>query len=320
MTIAVLGLGSIGLRHARNLMALGQSVIAFDPSPDRGEALKKAGGRLVPDRSAAIDGAAAVIVASPNHCHLDDLTAALEAGRPAFVEKPLAHTPDGVEALLDAAALQGLAVFAGLNLRFHPAVMEAHRLIAAGDIGRPLWARLLCSSYLPDWRPEQDYRANYAADPKTGGVLFDIVHEFDLAHHLLGPARTVAAAARSSGLLDMASEDLADVLLRHASGVISSLHLDYVTRPRQRITEIAGERGLLRIDIPARRLTLIGPEGGILREDTYVTTIDDDYRDEMAAFLACLAGRAKPPCDGREALAVLREVIVARALAGLPAA
>lgn len=320
MTIAVLGLGSIGLRHARNLVALGQRVVAFDPCGDRGEALAKMGGRLAPDRRAAIDGAEAVVIASPNLCHLDDLRAALEAGRPAFVEKPLAHTPDGVETLLDAAARQGLAVFAGLNLRFHPAVVEAHRMISADEFGKPLWARLLCSSYLPDWRPGQDYRANYAADSKTGGVLFDIVHEFDLAHHLLGPARTVAAAARRSGLLDMASEDLADVLLRHGSGVISSLHLDYVTRPSRRITEIAGERGLLWIDIPARRLTLIGPEGEVLREETYVTTIDDDYRNEMAAFLACLAGKAKPPCDGREALAVLREVVAARALAGLPAA
>jgi predicted dehydrogenase len=316
--VAVLGLGSIGLRHARNLVALGQEVVGFDPLLERREALEEAGGKTTEDRAALIKDADAVVVASPNVHHLDDLRAAIEAGRPAFVEKPLSHKLDGVDAVLAQADKMGVAIFAALNLRFHPAVQEAKRRLAAGDIGKPLWGRLICSSYLPNWRPNQDYRQGYTSDPTTGGVLFDIVHEFDLAHHLLGAATAVAAQARRSGRLEMSSEDVADVLLRHASGVTSSLHLDYVTRPPLRVTEIAGEDGFLRLDIAGRRATITDAAGAVKLEKKYVTTFDDDYRDEMAAFLACVAGQDKPPCNGREARDVLVQVVAARRLAGLP--
>ena len=318
MSIAVLGLGSIGLRHALNLIALGRDVIGFDPSPDRRSVLVEAGGKATEDRAALIAQSEAVVVASPNAHHLNDLRAAVEAGRPAFVEKPLSHKLDGIDAVLAQADKTGVPIFAALNLRFHPAVQEAKRRLAAGDIGKPLWGRLICSSYLPNWRPNQDYRQGYTADPATGGVLFDIVHEFDLAHHLLGAATAVAAQARRSGKLEMASEDVADVLLRHESGATSSLHLDYITRPPMRVTEIAGEDGFLRLDIAGRSATITDASGAVTLEKKYVTTFDDDYRDEMAAFLACVTGQEKPLCDGREARDVLTQVVAARRLAGLP--
>src|SRR5262249_26027808 len=152
---------------------------------------------------------------------------------------------------------------AALNLRFHPAVIEAKKRIATGELGKLLWGRLICASYLPDWRPGQDYRQGYASDPTTGGGLFDIIHEFDLGHHLLGAATAVAAQARTSGVLDMKSEDVADILLRHQSGASSSIHLDYVTRPAQRVTEIAGTTGFLHLDIAGRRATMTDAKGAL---------------------------------------------------------
>lgn len=320
MSVAVLGLGSIGLRHARNLLALDRSVVGFDPAPDRRSALIKSGGTAVATRDAAIEAAAAVVVASPNAHHFDDMAAAVDAGRHVFVEKPLAHKVDGVNEVLERALAADRVVFAGLNQRFNPAIREARALIAAGRLGTVLWGRFLAALYLPDWRPWQDHRKGYAADPTTGGVIFDAVHEFDLAHYLLGAARTLAATARCSGVLEIPSDDIADIVLGHPGGVVSSLHLDYVTRPPRRIIDLAGTAGLLNVDVLARRLVLHDGEGKTALERAYDTTYDDDYRDEMAAFLDCIEGGGEPACDGREALAVLGQVIAARSLAGLPGA
>jgi len=316
--IGVLGLGSIGLRHARNLRALGRPVLGYDPDPQRRAGLSELGGRASTERAAVLTESAAVIIASPNPCHLADLTDALAAGRPVLVEKPLAHSDHGLEPLLEQAEHRGLTVFAGLNLRYHPTVRRARQWLAAGALGTPLWARALFCDYLPRWRPHQDHRQGYAADPATGGVIFDVIHELDLLNHLLGPARTVAAAARSSGTLGIAAEDCADLILAHEGGVLSSLHLDYVTRPRRRVSEIAGTGGVLTLDLDARRLTLTGPEGQVLQEQSDGGTAADDYVSEMTAFLECLEGRDTPACDGREALGVLRQALAARALAGLP--
>ncbi len=318
MRIAVLGLGSIGLRHARNLLASQHDVAGFDPDPECQAPLIEMGGAAVESREGALSGADAAVIASPNGYHFDDLTAAVEAGCHAFVEKPLAHTLDGVASLLDRAEARGLCVFVGFNLRFHPAVQATKKALIRGDIGPPLWAQFSAHSYLPDWRPGKDYRKGYAADPVSGGALLDFIHEFDLALHLLGPAQTLVAAARSTGSLGLSSEDCADAVLRHEGGVHSNIHVDYVTRPRSRVIEIGGNDGLLRADIERRRFTRLNIAGDPEEDTPFGTTFDDDYVAEMAAFLDCVKGEAAPPCDGRAGLAVLEQVIAARRLAGLP--
>lgn len=316
--IGVLGLGSIGLRHARNLLALGRQVVGYDPSAERRDMLRQIGGHSMESRTALLEQSAALVIASPNEHHLTDMEEAIAMGRPIFVEKPLAHEVDGAKRVLDRADAEGLIVFVGLNLRFHPAVRAARKILERDGLGAVLWARLISASYLPDWRPHQDHRTGYAAVAATGGVLFDLIHEFDLAIHLLGPARTVCAVARNSGTLDIPSEDCADVVLAHSSGPQSALHLDYVTRPRRRVTEIVGTGGSMEIDLFDRRLRIFSVDGTLLTDETFPGGFDDDYVAEMRSFLACLEGVGLPPCDGREALSVLRQVILARQLAALP--
>jgi predicted dehydrogenase len=313
---AVLGLGSIGLRHAGNLQRLGASVIGFDPDESRRAALTELGGRAVLSRDEAVRAAEAVVVASPNACHLADLQATAATGRHVFVEKPIAHTEDGLNEVLEAFSTKGRIVFAGLILRFHPAVRAARELIAAGELGAMLWARLQMSDYLPAWRPMQDHRNGYTADPATGGVLFDVIHEFDLANFLLGPGSVAAAAARNTGTLELPVEDCADVVLRHESGPLSAIHVDYVTRPRRRVTEVAGTLGVLEIDLDARRLRVSLATGEAPQDKSFSGSYAEDFVTEMKSFLDCVAGRGMPPCDGREAAAVLRQVIAARQLCG----
>ncbi len=313
MTIAVLGLGSIGLRHARNLMDLGQEVIGFDPDPNRGAEVQRAN-----SRAEALSAASAAVIASPNACHLEDLEAALQHGLHTFVEKPPAHTADGLAPLVARAEESSLVFFTGVNLRVCPVVREARKLIQGPEIGDLIWARFLGCSWLPGWRPDQNHRAGYAADPRTGGVLFDYYHEFDLAVHLLGDATPIAASARTTGLVSIPSDDCADVLLRHDGGVLSTIHVDYVTRVPSRTAEIAGTKGLLRLDINDRVLEHT-PAEGERRVTRYEGDFSSDYVKEMRTFLECIQGDQTPPCGGREALNVLELVLAVRQMCALPA-
>ncbi len=315
--IAVLGLGSIGLRHARNALALGETVIGFDPSPERRALLEADGGTATDSRDAALDAAAAVVVATPSDRHEDDLAAAISAGRHALVEKPLGHRVGRLPELLDQADSAQLVVAAALNLRVHPCVLLARSALAQGRLGQVLWGRFLAALYLPDWRPGQDWRLGYANDPRTGGAIFDYIHEFDLAAHLLGHFRPAACVARRSGTLDLASEDVADAILEHPDGVTSTVHVDYVTRPRMRGFYLAGTAGHVHVDLDRRHFRLIDQNGEAAIDQSLPGGYADDYVTEMSAFLAALRGEPVV-CSGREALAVLDGVIAARSLAGLP--
>jgi len=321
MTYGILGLGSIGSRHAINLKFLDRDVIAFDPSQGRMDWAHSQGIVCTPSRDSVLENSQAIVVCSPNEFHLEDLKDAIAANCHIFAEKPLAHVAEGVDNLLQEASEKGLSIFVGLNLRFHPAVMAAKALMDQSAIGQPHWAILQSSHYLPDWRPDHDYRQGYTANPISGGVLFDIIHEFDLANHLLGPAKTLTAAARNTGAMEISSEDCADIILCHDSGVHSNLHLDYVSRPTRRFCELGGSEGNLRIDIVKREVTLTNCEGAVMKNQVFdSTTSTDDYVAEMSAFIECVEENASPPCDGYAALEILKQVISARQLCGLPAA
>jgi predicted dehydrogenase len=318
--IGVLGLGSIGKRHARNIRALGHDVTGYDPDPGRRAGFAELGGRAVEMRQKIIDDSDAIVIATPSGHHLNDLHQSVSARCHVFIEKPLAHTDDGLEAILHQADALNVIVFVGLNQRFNPVIEAARSLISEGVLGQTLWARFLCGSYLPDWRPGDDYRTGYAADPRTGGVLFDVIHEFDIANYLLGTAQTINACARNTGLLEISAEDCADVVLEHDSGVRSVLHLDYVTRPQRRRAEIAGSDGLLELDLSGRRLRVHNQDGALSHEQSWPSSIDEDYLAEMEQFIRCISHHETPRCDGNEALRVLRQVLAARQMSGLPTA
>ncbi|MBT3334093.1 MAG: Gfo/Idh/MocA family oxidoreductase, partial [Rhodospirillaceae bacterium] len=252
--------------------------------------------------------------------HQNDLHEAISAGCHVFVEKPLSHSTEGLEAILDRAKEQGLVVFAGLNQRFNPVIETAKSMISDGTLGQILWARLLCGSYLPDWRAGDDYRTGYAADTKTGGVLFDVIHEFDIANFLLGSARTINACTRNTGLLEISAEDCADVVLEHDSGVRSVLHLDYVTRPGRRRVEVAGSNGLLELDVAGRQLQFYDKNGTVTHDRSWRSSADEDYLEEMKQFMRCITHGEAPRCDGREAMRILCQVLAARQISDLPSA
>ncbi len=317
--VAVLGLGSIGLRHARNLRSLGVSVIGFDPLPARRDLVAAEGMATARSRDEAIDGSRAVVVATPNLLHLTDLAAAVDAGRHVFIEKPLAHTTVGVADILARARAKHLVVFAGLMLRWHPAVTWAAARINDGALGELLWGRSICASHLPSWRPGQDHRVGYASDQKTGGVLFDVIHEFDLLHHLLGAYRVATCTVRCTGRLGIPSDDLADAVLAHAGGAQSSLHVDYLTPVPVRVTDVTGTLGRLSIDLIARSATF-WRAGSVPELTNFVGSYDEDYVAEMRDFMACMAGEKVPRCSGEEALTVLEQIVDARRIATLPAA
>jgi len=315
--IAVLGLGSIGLRHARNALALGEAVIGFDPSPERRALAEAEGAKTTGSREAALEAAEAVVIATPSEHHEADLASAIESGCHALVEKPIAHEPERLARLLDAAEARNLVVAAGMNLRLHPCVRAAYKALSEGNLGKPLWGRFLAALYLPDWRPGQDWRQGYANDPRTGGAIFDYIHEFDLAAHLLGRFTPRACVAGHSGSLGLEAEDMADAVLDHGDGISSTIHVDYVTRPRIRSFEIAGTQGQIQVDLDRRRFRQWTATGEVAAETEFPGGYADDYLTEMSAFLASLKG-APPACSGRDALAVLEGVVVARTLAGLP--
>jgi len=245
MKILVIGYGSIGKRHARNADRMAEAAV-FDTNPqallDREQ---EDGIRTFADLKTALkwnpDG---VVIATPTHLHLPAALASVESGANVLIEKPISHSTEGVEAFLERAESLNRKVFVACNMRFHPAIRAIHKNL--DGIGRPLFARADYGNYLPNMRPNVDYRKLYAASRhQGGGVILDGIHELDYLIWLFGGVEEVLCNAARLGNLEIETEDYASILLRHQSGVASEIHLDYLRPFKLRGCEIVGDQGMI---------------------------------------------------------------------------
>jgi predicted dehydrogenase len=294
MKALVLGCGSIGRRHARNLLALGLEVHVYDPDPARASEVAGLGAASVADRNGLEPDL--VVVATPTAQHVDDLLWSLGRGAHVFVEKPLGASRTELEKARGGAAIDGRAVMIGCNMRFTEGFQcLVENLDRAGHL---LSIQAAFGHYLPDWRPDQDYRRSYSASRALGGgIILDAIHEIDYVLALAGPVRDVDCRWSSTGTLQVDVEDLAEITITHDSGILSQVHLDYVERVYTRNCRVVGSEATLVWDHAARAVTLLGPA----RSQTLLANCDADpnemYVAEMRAFLEAVEGRRPTPND-----------------------
>jgi predicted dehydrogenase len=254
MKFLIAGLGSIGRRHMRNLIALGEKDIillrtrkstlpedelaAFPQETDLLEAIQK----HKPD---------GVIVANPTSLHLDVAIPAAEAGCAILLEKPISGSMAGVDILQAAVLKSGAKVLVAFQFRYHPCLVRAKQLITDGEIGRILSAHVHFGEYLPAWHPWEDYRQGYAARADLGGgVLLTQCHSLDYLPWLVGDqVETAWGFTGKISDLEVDVEDTAKIGLRFRGGALGSLHLDYNRQPPVHTLDIVGTRGSIKWDL-----------------------------------------------------------------------
>jgi predicted dehydrogenase len=310
MKTLIVGLGSIGRRHLRNLLAL---------EPNSQVLLARTGRATLPDADLAglpvetdyskalAWGPQAVIIANPTALHLETAIPAARQGCTLLLEKPISHSMSRVDELVEAAQASGSPVLVGYQFRFHPGLQTAARLLSEGAIGRPLSAHAHWGEYLPDWHPWEDYRRGYSARPDLGGgVVLTLSHPLDYLRYLLGEVAAASAFIGKPGELELKVEDNAEILLRFQSGVTAAVHLDYNQRPPEHRLAVVGTQGTLRwenengavtVDTPAGRQTFPAPEG-FERNHLFMA--------EMQHFLAVAHHQAAPLCTLEDGVKALR--------------
>ncbi|HUA13871.1 MAG TPA: Gfo/Idh/MocA family oxidoreductase [Verrucomicrobiae bacterium] len=318
MKALVVGGGSIGIRHLRNLKKLGMAGLALvENDIGRREAVAaEVGAAGFEDLTEGLKWAPDfAVIASPTYLHIGQALEVAQMGVALFVEKPLAHVPQGLAELVDLVENKQLTSLVGCNMRFHPGPAKVKQLLDEKRLGMVLFARVHTGSYLPDWRPHSDYRQNYAARVATGGgCLMDCVHEIDLARWFLGEMESVFCCAPHLSSLEIETEDVAALICRHAGGAMSEIHLDYVQRTYERGCQIVGECGSIFWDFSGRSVRwydAASKEWKIFAQPER-WEMNDMYIDEMNHFLTCLRENRPPTLPIPDAASLMQVVFAAR--------
>jgi len=328
MKFLIAGLGSIGRRHFRNLIALGEKDIVllrtrkatlsddelagYPVETDIHEALKK----YKPD---------AVIVANPTALHLDVAIPASEAGCAILLEKPVSDSLDRLDTLQQTAQKSGSKILVGFQFRYHPTLNKARELIQASAIGKVLTVHAHWGEYLPQWHPWEDYSQSYAARADLGGgVIRTLTHPLDYLRYLVGDVESLWSFNGHVSPLELDVEDVAEIGLKFKNGAIGGVHLNYVQRPPSHTFEIVGTNGTLRWDNadgilqlqrfpapfasfsddpPAPVIETFSPSDGFERNHLFVS--------QTRHFVETAQGEAEPICSLDDGIMALRLALAA---------
>ncbi len=240
MKICMVGMGSIGIQHTRNLADILRAQgtpFQIDALRSQGKELPEDVARCVANQYRSFDALPndydIVFVNTPTSLHFDHLRLAIDHARHIFIEKPVfAGTDHPWRELLQRA--RGVC-YVACPLRYHSVIRYLKELVGRERI---FGVRSICSSYLPDWRPGADYRLCYSAKAELGGgVRLDLIHEWDYLSYLFGPPLDIRHFHGKYSNLEITSEDSSVYVARYSDKLIS-LHLDYFGRVRRREVEL----------------------------------------------------------------------------------
>lgn len=209
------------------------------------------------------------IVASRTSRHVKD---ALEFGpscQRMIIEKPVAATLIDAWALLENRAQLPAPVYVASPLRFMSGFADSR--MSLPQVGNVCSVEIECMSWLPNWRPQSDYRASYSATAGEGGVLLDMIHEIDYAIALFGLPGTVSAKLSNEPTLAIPVEAHAEVSFRYSTHRIR-LRLSFGSRRVSRKLIVKGTEAILEWDLLSGR-TMLHREG---KDRTYFKEFPED--------------------------------------------
>jgi spore coat polysaccharide biosynthesis protein SpsF len=305
---AVIGAGSIGQRHIKNLRKLGIREIAalrseegtkksLDPQL---EVLEVDNWKLLEEFQPDI-----AIISNPSSLHPATIKNCLSIAKGIFIEKPLATSLEGIPELLQQIKLARVVSFVGFNLQFHPAIRIVQEILNSGNIGNPLIFQGQVGQWVEDWHPNEDYRRSYLTSRELGGgITLTLMHELNLAYELLGPPARVGCFQPVTDVLPLEVDTISDIMVAHVTGATSQIHLDMVQRTVNRCGIVSSERGWISYDLVDNKVRMKTPDeptpASLWSDPDY--DANESYIAEMKCFIQYVSeGRVRHEYDASRA-------------------
>lgn len=322
--IAVLGAGLVGKRHIDLLVRSDQLTAIIEPAPS-GAALATTYGVPHYDSLDAclndmpLEG---LINATPNQLHRSTTEAALRAGVPTLVEKPIAATTDEAAAMVAVSEETGVPLLVGHHRRHNPLIARAKALIEAGELGDLQVVHGQCWLY----KPEDYFDASWRRAAGAGPVFINLIHDVDLLRHLCGEIIDIQALHSHHGR-GFEVEESAGALLRFENGAIGTVsvsdnvpapwswELSARENPAYPATDgfcymIGGNKGSL--SLPDFNHWHYGDHApgwwAPMQRTRYPLEFEDPLQRQIAHFGRVINGEEAPLVSGREGLETLRVI------------
>lgn len=302
MNVLFVGIGSIAKRHIRNLQIIANEK-GFSLHIDAFRSTKRDSGIFGIDQhffnfSEVPDKYDVIFITNPTDLHLQTLRQFHDKGKHFFIEKPvvsLQHIEEAKKFMLR----DNSVYYVACPLRYNAVIQYMKNYINPDEV---ISIRSISSSYLPDWRPGQDYRKTYSAHKNMGGgVSIDLIHEWDYLTYLVGFPQKIQSMIGKKSALEIDSDDYAIYIADYEDKIVE-LHLDYFGRKPIRKIELFTDSETIIGDIASNQITFLSSEKVI----DFHEERDDYQRRELEYFITLIFGEKASENDFNHALQVLK--------------
>lgn len=315
MKLLVVGLGSMGKRRIRNLKALGvESILGFDVREDR---RTEAAERYQIQVFSRIEDAMAAdpdawIISVPPDLHVRYALQAIRAGKPFFTEASV--VTDGMEEMIQEMRTRNIIGFPSCTMRFYPAPKRLKALLQSGAIGRPLTWVYHCGQYLPDWHPWESIQEFYVSKRETGGCREIVPFELVWLTDVFGDVKAITAQVGKVSDLPCDIDDIYQLQIKHASGVLGSLTVDVLAQPAVRHMRTLGSEGTIEWEASKNVVRLYRADQGQWVEERLESGTlqqgylnpEEPYIEELKTFIQCIKTHTEPAYTVEHDLEILR--------------
>lgn len=291
MKFLIIGCGSIGQRHIRNLLNMGYNNIeVFDANHMLLTKVKRELG-IKTLESLKFNDINCTLVCTPPSTHVKLAKDALRNNSHVFIEKPLSNTINGLGELDSISKKKSLHIFVGYVFRFDAGLIRVKQMLSRKVIGNVLSLDSYEGWYLPKWRPWQDHTKSYTGSRKLGGgIILDGSHEVNYLQWLGGKITQVFSYYRPVPKLKVKTEGLAEILLTFRSKAIGRIHLDFINPRYNRHCEIIGDEGSIKWSFEKKIIEIQKSTQSTSQKIKYGKDTNKMYLDEMKHVVDCING------------------------------
>lgn len=311
--ILIIGVGSIGERHARTFQRTGRAELSICESREelRKTVAERYGIRRAYaglDEALSDDNFDVGLICTPSHLHIPMATQLVKAGKHVFIEKPLSLSLYGISELMGLVKEKGVKSAVAYTYRSHPALRSMKEAIDSGRFGEPVQVIGTWGQHFPKYRPA--YREIYYTSRKTGGgAIQDVLtHAINAGEFLVGPVSKLMADCGHQVLEGVTVEDTVHVITRqNGDKVMGCYSLNQHQAPNENTVTVICKKGTAKWDLNnARWMSMAEPDAGWKVEFEFSTERDDIFVNQANIFMDAMEGKGKFACTLEEGLQTLR--------------
>lgn len=245
MRVLIIGLGSIAKKHVLALRKINPSVEIYAL---RRSLLEESNGimhiySLEEVETLFLDF---IIVSNPTNVHFSTLKEIYKLNIPLFIEKPLFSSKGEKEFQLVDLINRNNSTYIACNLRFHKGILEMKKILKDKRVEE---VNVYCGSYLPNWRPEVNYKEVYSANKEQGGgVHIDLIHELDYIYWIFGTPISTKKTFSNVSSLKISAYDYANYLWTYER-FNANIVLNYYRKDTKRTFEVLTDNGTYFLDL-----------------------------------------------------------------------